>query len=288
MLTLEQVNIRDPFLLPYQGTYYLYGTRSDTCWGKADGFDCYTSTDLEHWEGPIEIFHRPEGFPYDENYWAPECYAIDGRFYFLTTFGGGGEKKGVFWLVSDRPTGPFVPYGGRLTPADWVSIDGTLYQSGGKNYLFFSHSFEDGSCDGDLCLMELSDDLKTPVTAPVVLFPASAGPWTVPIPFAKEEFGVERPVYFSDGPFVVEENGVLRLFWSSWGKQGYAVGEARSVSGDPYGPWEQVEIPYFAENGGHGMAFRRWDGTVVYTLHYPDHKYQEHPIFRVLEPLQTV
>ena len=62
MLNREKVNIRDPYILLHEGIYYLYGTRSATCWGEADGFDCYKSEDLENWEGPIEIFHRPEGF----------------------------------------------------------------------------------------------------------------------------------------------------------------------------------------------------------------------------------
>ena len=33
----DEVNIRDPYLLIVDGTCYLYGTRSETCWGKADG-----------------------------------------------------------------------------------------------------------------------------------------------------------------------------------------------------------------------------------------------------------
>ncbi len=42
----SEVNIRDPYILLYDGKYYLYGTRSDQCWGPADGFDCYVSDDL--------------------------------------------------------------------------------------------------------------------------------------------------------------------------------------------------------------------------------------------------
>ena len=53
------INIRDPFVLAHGGKYYMYGTRSATCWGPADGFDCYVSADLEDWEGPVEIFRRP-------------------------------------------------------------------------------------------------------------------------------------------------------------------------------------------------------------------------------------
>ena len=48
MLNREKVNIRDPYILLHEGIYYLYGTRSATCWGEADGFDCYKSEDLEN------------------------------------------------------------------------------------------------------------------------------------------------------------------------------------------------------------------------------------------------
>ena len=34
----DEVNIRDPYLLIVDGAYYVYGNRSEPCWGKADGF----------------------------------------------------------------------------------------------------------------------------------------------------------------------------------------------------------------------------------------------------------
>ncbi len=39
----EDVNIRDPYVLVHDGKYYLYGTRSATCWGEAGGLGCYVS-----------------------------------------------------------------------------------------------------------------------------------------------------------------------------------------------------------------------------------------------------
>ena len=51
----EEINIRDPFVLVYDGKYYLYGTRGATCWGEADGFDCYVGTDLEEFDGPFDF-----------------------------------------------------------------------------------------------------------------------------------------------------------------------------------------------------------------------------------------
>ena len=55
----SEINIRDPYVLVHDGAYYLYGTRSETCWGPAEGFDCYISRDMENWTGPVEIFKRP-------------------------------------------------------------------------------------------------------------------------------------------------------------------------------------------------------------------------------------
>lgn len=126
-MTCSQVNMRDPFVLLHDGVYYLYGTRSATCWGPADGFDCYTSTDLAQWDGPFEIFHRPEGFFADQAYWAPECICYQDAFWLITTLGGTGIKKGIYVLRSDSPKGPFVPWSQRLTPEDWACIDGTVF-----------------------------------------------------------------------------------------------------------------------------------------------------------------
>lgn len=79
MLTNE-INIRDPYVLVHNGSYYLYGTRSETCWGSAEGFDCYISQDMEHWTGPVEIFRRPEDFFATRNFWAPPIPFAEAEF----------------------------------------------------------------------------------------------------------------------------------------------------------------------------------------------------------------
>lgn len=273
----EEINIRDPYLLLDEGMYYLYGTRSATCWGEADGFDCYRSRDAIEWEGPVEIFHRPEGFFADRNYWAPECSRFGDHYYLVTTFGAEDRKKGIYILRADRPDGPFRPYSGRLTPEEWSCIDGTLYQENGHIYLIFSHSFED-SRDGDMCVTELSDDLQKAQGSPELLFPAAEASWAHPVPFAKQEFGIDGDVYFTDGPCVFREGESLYMLWSSWGTNGYAVGAAVSLSGSVKGPWKQQDQPVFPENGGHGMVFRDRDGTLKFMLHYPNDKFREHPV----------
>ncbi len=276
------INIRDPFVLVSGGKYYLYGTCSATCWGKAESFSCYVSPDLEEWEGPIEIFRRPEGFWADRCYWAPECYQRNGKFYLITTLGGDRVKKGVHVLVSDAPTGPFA-YVSQLTPENWCCIDGSLYfPEQGSPWLLFSHSFEDDGCQ-DMCAVALQEDLLAPAGDPIVLFRVSDAPWAVPVPFAKAEFGMDGDIYFSDGPCALMlKNGALAVIWSGWSHQGYAVGIAVSDSGSMSGPWRQEPVPLVPGNAGHGMAFTALDGKRYYALHSPNDKYQERPVFREL------
>ena len=271
-----EFSLRDPFILLEKDTYYLYGTRSETAWDDhADGFDCYKSEDLENWEGPIEIFHRPNGFWADRCYWAPECVRYRDAFYLITTFGSADRKKGIYVLKADRPEGPFTLYSERLTPEDWTCIDGTVYFEDGKVFLVYSHSFED-SPTGDMCCQELSEDLTRAESEPKLLFQAKEAPWAMPVPFAKAEFGMDGDVYFTDGPCVFCKDERLYMTWSSWSARSYAVGLAYSESGTMEGPWIQEAKPFFPENGGHGMVFADKEGKLQFALHYPNDKYQEH------------
>lgn len=278
----QNINVRDPYVLLHEGVYYLYGTRSATCWGEADGFDCYCSRDLENWEGPFEVFRRPEGFFADRSYWAPECYAHNGKFYLITTLGSADRKKGVYALTAADPRGPFELVDDKpLTPENWACIDGSIFRDEENvPWLLFSHSFEDVPT-GDMCAVKLSDDLCRAVSEPACLFSAAEAPWATPVPFAEAEFGMTGDVYFTDGPCVHRmESGALVMLWSSWSTQGYAVGTALSPSGELMGPWEHLPEKLFPRDGGHGMLFENREGKLVYTLHYPNDRYKEHPIFR--------
>src|SRR6187402_2594908 len=128
---LSDIRIRDPFILESSpGSFVLFGTTDENVWGgPATGFDCYTSSDLDRWEGPIEAFRPPEGFWSDTQFWAPEVHAHDGRFFMFATFVASSSRvRGVAVLVSDQPTGPFVPWSdGPLTPPGIPCLDGTLF-----------------------------------------------------------------------------------------------------------------------------------------------------------------
>ncbi len=280
MLKTDEINIRDPFIMVYEGKYYLYGTRSKTCWEKADGFDCYISTDLNEWEGPIEVFHKPDDFFATEKYWAPECYFYHGAFYLFCTFASEQEKSCMYLLKSEKPEGPFAVYSEQVTPKGWACIDGTFYEQDGEPYLIFSRTFEDVR-EGQYWITRLSPDLKKAVGEPQLIFTGKDALWSRPIPFIKEVLGRYEEAYLTDGPCAVKlPDGTLGITWSSFGEKGYSVGLVLSKSGRIEGPWEHVDQVIYEEDGGHGMFFKSLDGTQYFVMHSPDEHFKEKPCFK--------
>ena len=279
MNKIEDIRIRDPFILVDNACYFLYGTRSETAWSDADGFDVYKSTDFINWEGPKEIFHRPKDFWATDSFWAPECIKLGTEYYLIATFGSKTRKKGIEILKSSSPEGPFDSItGGPITSDEWNCLDGTVYFEESVPYLIFSHSVPEES-RGAICAIRLKNDLAGTDGELKTLFYASDARWSKPIPFAKDEFGMEGEAFFSDGPFVIKEiDGTLKMLWSSWGEKGYAMGLSRSLSGNLKGPWEHGDKEYI-KGGGHGMVFKGLDGCRYLTYHTPNDAGKEHPTF---------
>jgi GH43 family beta-xylosidase len=268
------IQIRDPFIVPVEEEklYYLYGTTDKNCWdGPAIGFDCYKSRNLENWEGPIVVFRRPEGFWADKNFWAPEVHRYQGRYFMFASFKADGVCRGTQILVSDSPCGHFVPHSPEpITPRDWECLDGTFYIEDERPWMVFCHEWTQVR-DGQICAIELSKDLKKAVGKPVLLFCASEAPWAV-------EY--KNGNYVTDGPFLYRaQNGELCMLWSSIGRDGYAMGIARSKTGLLAGPWEQDVEPLYGKDGGHGMFFRKFSGELILTLHRPNKTPNERPVF---------
>ena len=279
----EEINIRDPFVLVHDGKYYLYGTRGATCWGEADGFDCYVGTDLEEFEGPFEVFHKTEDFAPHINYWAPEVYAYDGAFYMFATFFTDGVGRGTHCLKAEHPLGPFVPHSeGSITPKDWASLDGTLYvDTDGTPYMVFCHEWEDTEGDGTICAVELTKDLKAPVGEPRLLFRASDGAPEVKTLLHRRK----GEIYVTDGPFLFhDKEGKLRMIWSSFAEGGnYCVALASPEYGAFSDEWKPERELLFAKDGGHGMIFTGLDGERYLALHSPNETLKERPFFYVID-----
>ena len=282
MLKREEIQIRDPFILTdtNEMKYYLYGTTDKNAWeGKATGFDVYVSEDLENWEGPFPAFRPEADFWADQNYWAPEVYLYEGKFYMFASFKADNRCRGTQILVSEHPIGPFIPHSdGPVTPSHWECLDGTLYiDDSGIPWMVFCHEWLQVQ-DGEMCAIQLTKDFKSVIGEPVILFHASEASWVCG--FARSAASNEKNNYVTDGPFLYRaENGELLMLWSSHGADGYAIGIARSATGQITGPWMHDDEPLFAKDGGHGMLFTTFDGTFMLTIHRPNRTPDERPVF---------
>ena len=274
----NEINIRDPFILTYEGKYYMYGTRGANTWDCTDksklGFDVYVSDDLENWSAPQPIFECFDGFWGDRQYWAPEVHKYNGKYYMFATFTQENGLRGTYALVSDSLTGPFLPHSkGPLTPTDWECLDGTLYvDESGVPYLIFCHEHTQ-IIDGTVCYVRLNESLDAAEGEVVTLFCASSCEWA-------DYVGPLH--YVTDGPFMYRsESGELFMIWSSFIKEDYAEFVVRFKNGR-LGPDFEHLPPLLDSDGGHGMIFS--DGRNAYfTYHTPNTKGFERPEFCLFE-----
>ncbi len=271
----EEINIRDPFVLLHEGKYYLYGTRGQTCWGEADGFDVYVSDDMENWSPPVSCFHNDGSFFATKNYWAPEVYFVNGAFYMLASFKGDNMCRGTAILKSESPLGPFRLHSDKtVTPKEWECLDGTLYQSPkGQYYMVFCHEWVQVG-DGEICAVQLTEDLKAAAGDAKILFRASEAGWAEKVRHSSGKEG-----YVTDGPFFWRTaDGTLLLLWASFSGGGYTQGLLVSDNGDITGHFRQLP-PLFERDGGHGMVFRDKESRLWLTLHSPNEHLKERPCF---------
>lgn len=277
----NEIRIRDPFIFCENERYYMYGSTDPNTWeGKGQGFLMYESEDLEHFKNPVEVFSAYEGFWGESQFWAPEVYKIENTYYMAASFYREGEGRGTLLLRADTPQGPFLPVVNRpVTPAGWECLDGTLYMEDREHvYLIFSHEWLQTE-DGEICAAKVNEDFSGLAEEPRTLFRGSDGPWVCGI--QKEDR--ENLQYVTDGPFICQrEDGTLLMLWSSFGENGYAIGQAVSEEG-VYGPWKQVEKPLFSKDGGHGMVFLTKENKKMLTIHAPNVFGKERAVFIELQ-----
>lgn len=260
-MKLSDIKIRDPFILADSQTkqYYLYGT---TPYYQGIGFYCFTSSDLVSWEGPFKVFTPPSDFWGTEDYWAPEVHHHLGVYYMFASFKGVDHVRSTLILASDSPKGPFHLHSSLLTPEDWECLDGTLYLDEKKRpYMIFCHEWLQIN-DGTICAVPLSQNLKEAIGDPVVLFHGSDAKWS------EQPSWADRPhVHVTDGPYVIESDGIHALLWSSYGKDGYRIGVAYPKDSFVSPDYIQEESALPIQSGGHGMIFRSFDEQSYLVVH---------------------
>ena len=279
-MKLCDIHIRDPFILPDEGKYYLYGSRGNETWGKCTGLDVYVSTDLKEWSEAKTVFTPPCDFWADMNYWAPEVHKYNDAYYMLVSFKSEDKCRATQILKADSLEGPFVVHSETpVTPFGWECLDGTLYIENGIPYMVFCHEWTQVE-DGEMCVVELSADLKRAVSAPKVLFRASEPAWSD---------GIFDGKYVTDGPFLVRtQGGRLVMIWSSLSHNNYCEALSYSEDGSIFGKWCHDDRLLFEKDGGHGMFFTSFEGEMMFVQHLPNSSPDERPhIYKICEKDNT-
>lgn len=260
-MELKNINIRDPFILPYNGTYYMYSRK---CEGT-ESFCVYKSKDLVEWSLPKTVFLPSENFWSDMDFWAPEVHIYNNKFYMFASFKAKGHCRGTQILVCDTPDGMYAPITEYpVTPRDWDCLDGTLYvDKNNRPHIVFCHEWAQLG-DGTICEIELSADLTKAVSKPRVLWKASDYK-NVANAFS------DKKSYVTDGPFLYRlSNEQLVCIWSSFNKNGYTELVSISSNGDIDGNWTVKNTPLCSIPGGHGMIFNTFDGKTMFVMHAPN------------------
>lgn len=279
----EELTMSDPFIYPDSETqtYYL------TC----SGGWMYKSKDLNMWTGPYNIIDikglwlEKAGFAA-----AAEIHKIGDYYYYAGTWSDHSDlieqvprrynvpHNQTYLLRSDKPEGPYTSFaiepGYDYQPRSWDCIDGTLYEENGKIYMIFVHEWTQ-IIDGTMDYIELAPDLSYTLSEkPVTMFRATEAPWVMEMNANGEAtFGMKLPGWVTDGPQMFRtQTGKLGMLWSSWGKERYAQGIAYSESGTIAGPWVQEKDAFLANNSGHGMLFKTFEGKLIFVVHHAEDK----------------
>ncbi|MCR5792308.1 MAG: family 43 glycosylhydrolase [Lachnospiraceae bacterium] len=221
-LAWEDYGIGDPFVMKYNGLYYLYYSTKD----RQVGVQCLVSKDLVHWEKAGE-----NGFCSTEEItkgaYAPEVKYYNGKFYMYTSPAG----QGHFVLVSDSPTGPFV----KASENFKMSIDGSVFVDNDGKWYFYNAS------DYGIIAHEMSS--PTAVNTAEI----RTGAWMNSINAPSNTY---TPGVWTEGPFVIYHNGKYYMTYTGnhIHSQGYRINY--SIGDTPTAFHDLSEGPLLVETEG--------------------------------------
>ncbi|MDE6722058.1 MAG: family 43 glycosylhydrolase [Bacteroidaceae bacterium] len=275
------ISLSDPFVMTDAKTqkYYMTGT----------GGQMWTSPDLEVWTGPQKVIQTDYSawMGASPQVWASEIYALDGKYYNLSTFTNdavtidenGHSRRAVHILSSNQPAGLYrlIPNGDAIyLSAEKSTLDGTLFiDTDGTRYLIYCHEWIQNG-NGTVEAIRLKDDMSGTEDEPTILFRAHDATWNTGD--------------VTDGPFVFRtQTGQLGMLWTSWHGDRYVQGVAYSTTGSLMGAWRQEALPVTPDNYGHGMLFRTLEGQLLMSIH--SHRnidlgkqwFERHPTFFVCD-----
>lgn len=249
------LQVADPTIHYYKGTYYLFGTNEGNA---ANGFTGYQSKDLISWQ-PFTALSKGASFG-TEGFWAPQVFQYRKKFYMAYT-----ANENIAIATSDKPTGPFKQDSLQQLAATVKQIDPFIFtDEDGKVYLFHVR-LERGN---RIFVAAMKDDLsgiKDSTLTPCISGVVNGQDW---------ENTANSAWMVTEGPTVVKHLGKYYMFYSAndFRNPDYAVGYAMADS--PYGPWiKYANNPIISRQQlgiagtGHGDLFTDKKGQLWYVLH---------------------
>ncbi|MDD2512613.1 MAG: glycoside hydrolase family 43 protein [Proteiniphilum sp.] len=267
---LNSIKIRDPFIFVdhHTKTYYLHYNPY-----TYKNLQCLSSKDLKNWKNEGYSFTASDNFWGVKDYWAPDEYAYNGKYYLFVTFSDREGNRGTSVLTSATPDKNFIPLiNAPLTPIDKMALDAALWiDEEDQPWIVYCHEWLQVT-DGRILAQKVTKDLTKTVGDPIILFSASDAPWTKSIN--------SEGAYITDAPFLYRaKNNELLMIWSGTSKNNhYAIGVARSQSGKIEGPWIHETNTLNNFSGGHAMIFEDLEGILRIAFHSPNSGDTEHAV----------
>lgn len=174
----EGYGVGDPYILRYNGEYYLYASTKNF----EIGVRAWKSTDLINWSrvnnSELELGYVSDD-PVTKTAYAPEVIYWNGTFYMYTSPGGNGH----YVLTSESPEGPFI----KATDNFGEKIDGSVFIDDDET-MYFLRAHNTG-----IRLVSMEDPLT--VSTGKTLDNSSVGVWT-------------------EGPCMIKRDGIYYLTYT--------------------------------------------------------------------------
>lgn len=263
------VPMADPYVLFYEGTYYLYGTYDPS---PDKGFLVWVSKDLIHWIKKGYAFKKTVDTWSQCHFWGPEVIYIKGEFYMY--FNASPNKNKKDWPPNVRlcigksksPLGPFVeiktPFYSPKPPDE--AIDQNVFiDEDNQAYLYFTRVTLGRN---EIQVVKLKDNMVEfdgePIQCVRPTEPWESYPWGNHV--------------VTEGAYVLKHKEYYYLLYTAnhFKDVNYSMGYA--VSKTPLGPWSKFERnPILKKTNdihgtGNGMIIPSPDGLeyfLVYHVH---------------------